>query len=165
MGDNMLKEIVTKAVISKGKILDSKEMSFEVVENVNKAIGCWIINHNYLSVVENNRIYASGYYDVHIWYAINDSSDTLLYKRTVEYKDELIMENSNFNRENSEYKIYCIEYPTCTNLQLVDNRFVVNIKKGLALDVIGESKLLVQVSDSWGQEDNSLGINTNYLNK
>ena len=161
----MLKEIVTKAVVSKGKIIDNKEISFQIVENVNKAIGCWIINHNYLSVVENNKVYCCGRYDVHIWYAINNSADTLLYKKTIDYKEEFNMENSNFDLENSEYKVYCIEYPTCTNLQLFDNVVSINIKKGLALDVIGESKLLVQVSDSWGQEEASLGINTNYLNK
>ena len=78
-----LKEIVTKAVVSKGKIVDSKEINFQMVENINKAIGCWVINHNYLSVVENNKVYASGRYDVHVWYATNNSTDTLLYKKTI----------------------------------------------------------------------------------
>lgn len=161
----MLKEIVTKAVVSKGKISNSKDMSFEIVENVNKAIGCWIINHSYLSKIENNRVYINGCYDVHIWYAVNDSTDTFLCKNTVDYREEVMMENLNFDRENSEYKVYCVEYPTCTNLQFLDNKFIVNIKKGLAVDVIGESRLLVQVSEAWNQDDNSMGINTNYLNK
>ena len=161
----MLKEIVTKTVISKGKIVDNKEYSFAINEDVSKAIGCWIINHNFVSLVENNKTYVNGRYDVHIWYAINGSSDTRLYKQTVEYKEEIILENNNFDKDASEYKIYCIEYPTCTNLKYVDNVFVINVKKGLALDVVGESKLLINVSDSWGQEDNNLGINPNYLNK
>lgn len=161
----MLKEIVTKAVVSKGKVIDSNEIQLEVDSNVNKVIGCWIINHNYLSVVENNKIYASGYYDIHIWYAINNSSDTSIYKKTIEYKQEFGMDNTNFDYENSEYKTYCIDYPNCTNLQLVDNKFIVTIKKGLALDVIGESKLLVQVSDNYNREEENLGINTNYINR
>lgn len=165
MGEKMLREIVTKAVVSKGKIIGNQELNFEIVENSNKALGCWIINHKYLSVVENNRIYASGCYDVHIWCAKNDSNDTFLFKKTVDYKEEFNMENANFDRENSEYKIYCIEYPTCTNLQLIGNELKVTVKKGLAIDVVGESKLLVQVSENFPQEDNSLGINTNYLNK
>ena len=83
----MLKEILTKAVVSKGKIIDTKDISLNVSDNVNKAIGCWVINHNYLSVIENNVLYASGFYDVHIWYSINDSTDTLIYKTTIEYKN------------------------------------------------------------------------------
>ena len=161
----MLKEILTKAVVSKGKIIDTKEICLNVTENVNKAIGCWVINHNYLSVIENNILYASGFYDVHIWYAINDSSDTLVYKTTIEYKNEFNMDNNVYDREQSEYKLYCIEYPTCTNLQCVNNQFVVTIKKGLAVDVIGESKLLVQVSDNFTNKEDGMGINTNYLNK
>lgn len=161
---NMLREIVTKAVVSKGKIVDSNEIELEVEDNANKAIGCWIINHNYLSVVENNKVYANGCYDIHIWYAIDESKDTKVFKKTIEYKQEFSLDNNVFDRENSEYKIYCIEYPNCNNLQLVDNKFIINIKKGLAIDVIGESKLLVQVSDGVHKEDD-LGINPNYINR
>ena len=161
----MLKEIVTKAVVSKGKIVDNQHIQFEVDGNVNKAIGCWVINHNYLSLVENNRVYASGYYDVHIWYAIDNSSDTKILKNTIEYRDEFVMENSRIDQENSEYKIYCLEYPSCVKLQLLDNKILVNVKKSLAVDVIGESKLLVQVSDGYVKEEDSMNINPNFMNK
>jgi spore coat protein E len=161
----MLKEIVTKAVVSKGKIVDNKEITFDVVDNINKVIGCWIINHNYLSVVDGQKVFASGCYDVHIWYAINNSGDTKILKNTVEYRDEFIMENNKFDYENSDYKIYCIDYPTCTNLTLTDNKITASVKKSLAVDVIGESKLLVQVSDSYYKEDENMGINTNYMGK
>ena len=162
----MLREIVTKAVVSKGKIVDSSEMEFEVDDRANKVIGCWIINHNYLSVLENNKVYASGCYDVHIWYALNDSGDTNVFKKTVEYRDEFSLDNNNFDKDNCEYKIYCLEYPNCTNLELVNNQFVVTVKKSLAIDVVGESKLLVQVSDNFSnREDEAMGINPNYINR
>lgn len=161
----MLREIVTKAVVNKGKVVNNNEIEFEVKDNINKVIGCWIINHNYLSVVEKDKVYASGYYDVHVWYAIDDSADTKILKNTIEYRDEFIMENTRNDQENNEYKMYCIEYPTCVKLQLIDNKIVVNVKKTLAVDVIGESKLLVQVSDSCLKEDDSLNINTNFIKK
>lgn len=160
----MLKEIVTKAVVSKSKIVDSNEIRLKIDGDVSKVIGCWIINHNYLSVVENDKVYASGMYDIHIWYATNHESDTNIFKKTIEYRQEFVMDNNNFDRKDSEYKMYCIEYPNCTNLSLVDNNFVITVKKGLAIDVIGESKLLVQVSEINNRED-ELGINTNYINR
>lgn len=160
----MLREIVTKAVVSKGKIVDDNEIILPVEVNVNKVIGCWVINHNYLSVVENNKVYARGAYDIHIWYAFDDSSDTGVFKKTMEYKQEFILDNNNFDRETSDYKVYCLEYPSCTNLSLKDNRFIVSIKKSLAIDIIGESKLLVQVSEVSNRED-ELNINTNYINR
>lgn len=161
----MLKEIVTKAVVSKGKVANNSEMQFEVEDDINKVIGCWIINHNYLSIVENENVYASGYYDVHVWYAINNSSDTKILKKTIEYRDEFVLDNTKFDYETSEYKLYCIEYPGCNDLKLDGNRILVNIKKALAIDVIGESKLLVQVSDNYYKDDETMGINTNYMNK
>ena len=161
----MLKEIVTKAVVNKGKIINNNEIYFDVKDNINKVIGCWIINHNYLSVVEKEKVYASGYYDVHIWYAIDNSSDTKILKNTIEYRDEFAMENSRIDQENSEYKIYCLEYPSCVKLQLLDNKILVNVKKSLAVDVIGESKLLVQVSDGYVKEEDSMNINPNFMNK
>ena len=160
MGENMLKEIVTKAVISKGKISESNELQLEVNDNANKVIGCWVINHHYINLLEKEKVYVNGSYDVHIWYALNDSKDTKIYKKTIDYKQEVVMDNYNFNKDESEYKVYCIEYPNCTNLQLIDNRFILTIKKGLAIDVIGESKLLVQVSEA-----DELGINTNYIKR
>lgn len=162
----MLKEIVTKAVVSKGKIVDSSEMEFVVNDNINKVIGCWVINHNYLSVLEEDKVFASGYYDVHIWYAINNSSDTLVYKTTVNYKHEFVLDNNKFNRDECEYKLYCLEYPACSNLELNNNTISLKVKKTLALDVIGESKLLVQVSDGGNrEEDSSLGINPNFIKR
>ena len=105
----MLKEILTKAVVSKGKISDEKEIVLEVEKDVSKVIGCWVINHNYLSVVENNKVYASGCYDVHVWYALKDNTDTLLLKKTIDYKEEFVMDNS-FDFLNSEYaKNYGVE--------------------------------------------------------
>ena len=156
----MLKEIVTKAVISKGKISESNELQLEINDSASKVIGCWVINHNYVNSLEKEKVYVNGSYDVHIWYALNDNTDTKLYKKTIEYKQEVVLDNNNFDREESEYKVYCIEYPNCTSLQLNDNRFLLTIKKGLAIDVIGESKLLVQVSDN-----DDLGINTNYMKR
>lgn len=161
----MLKEIVTKAVLSKGKLVDSNEMQFEIKENVNKVIGCWVINHNYLSLVENAKVYASGCYDVHVWYSINNSTDTCLFKKTIDYKQEFGLENTNFDYDNCEYKMYCIDYPSCSNLELDNNLIKVTIKKGLAIDVIGESKLLVQVSDNYTKDESDLGININYINR
>lgn len=158
----MLREIVTKAVVSKGKIADISNIEVEASDKASKAIGCWIINHHYLTFAQDGKVYAKGAYDVHVWYALNDNNDTEVYKKTIDYYQEYTMENNNFDHDNSEYKSYCVEYPTCTSLQLADNKFVIGIKKTLAVDVIGESKLLVQVSDG---NDSDLGINPNYMNR
>ena len=94
----------------------------------------------------------------------NDILSDILQKYGIMKLGGFVMENNNFDKQNSEYKMYCIEYPNCNNLSLEDNVFVVNVKKGLAIDVIGESKLLVQVSEVNNKEE-ELGININYMNR
>lgn len=49
------KEIVTKAVISKGKRLFKEERRV-TVESPTNILGCWIINHKFNGTRENNDI-------------------------------------------------------------------------------------------------------------
>lgn len=47
------KEIVTKAVIGKGKKTTNLNHSIETEDNINTVLGCWVINH--LLVVGDNH--------------------------------------------------------------------------------------------------------------
>ena len=47
------KEIVTKAVIGKGKKTTNLNHSVETEDNINTVLGCWVINH--LLVVGDNH--------------------------------------------------------------------------------------------------------------
>ena len=50
------KEIVTKAVIGKGKKTTSIDHKIETDDNINTVLGCWVINHNFNGVNTNNKI-------------------------------------------------------------------------------------------------------------
>lgn len=163
----MYREIVTKAVIGKGKIADSGEVVIKTDNIVSKVLGCWIINHYCVSVLENSKVVAKGRYDLHIWYGINGDSDTCIHKQTVDYIQdfELNMKSGESLTSSNELNVTCVKYPTCSGLQL-NEEGTINIKvdKELSLDVIGETKLKVQVdSDEWSNDINN--INVDYLNK
>lgn len=142
----MLKEILTRAVLYKGKIEGVKEEIIELKNNPSKLVGCWIINNNCLTIVENNKLYLEGSYDVHVWYAINDDTDSVLEKKTIKYKEEFIIEEK-FDMSECEYKLYCNEYPRCIELKLDDGKAIVNVSKNFSVDIIGESKFMVEVND------------------
>lgn len=166
----MYREIVTKAVLGKGKIANEGEIIVSDLMDVSKILGCWVINHNYTSVFDNNKVFAKGKYDIHVWYGCNSDSDTNIYKRTVDYNEEfdLIMKNKEDINQNNEFIIKCLKYPTCSGLSLnEDGKISVKINKELQLDVIGEAKLRVQISDEeWINNSEELdSINVNYLNK
>ena len=43
----MYREIVTKAVVGKGKISNNSEIVINTSNVASKVLGCWIINHNF----------------------------------------------------------------------------------------------------------------------
>lgn len=165
----MYREIVTKAVIGKGVISNSSEAIISVNNNVSKVLGCWIINHYFVSVLENDEVLCKGKYDLHIWYGFNNDSDTNIYKQTIEYIDvfSLKMKNDGNLGIDNELITKCAKYPTCTSLNLNDDGLInIKIEKELLLDVIGETKLRVQVTgEEWNNNDDIDSIDVDYLNK
>ncbi len=168
----MYREIVTKAVIGKGKIINNSEVIVNAANEVSKVLGCWIINHYYVSSYEEGKVFAKGRYDIHVWYGYNGDSDTIVHKQTVDYIEEFslkIKDNETIS-ENNEYIIKCVKYPTCNALSLNDDGTIsVRVEKELSLDIIGETKLKVQISgsgeDDWVSNEDINNINVNYLNR
>ena len=164
----MFTEIVTKAVVGKGKISNSGTVIVNVDNNISKVLGCWIINHYYVSSLENDFVFAKGKYDLHLWYGANNDSNTFVHKQTVDYVEKFnikMKNNENINKDN-EFIIRNSKYPTCNGLNLNDDGSVsVVVEKELLLDVIGETTLKVQVSNIEETGDDINDIDVNYLNK
>lgn len=169
----MYREIVTKAVVGKGKISNSSEVIVNMNNSPSKVLGCWIINHYFVGTYEDNKAIAKGKYDVHIWYGYNKDSDTAIHKQTIEYIEEFPLKMKPGESLNEEHDLVskCSKYPACSSLVLSDNgNVLVKVEKELLLDVIGEAKIKVQIDnstcDEWVENNDEInGINTNYLNK
>src|SRR5690625_4238627 len=75
--DQQYREIITKAVIGKGKKSIKDTDYITASHRPSSILGCWIINHNYrASLVEKDKVEIRGAYDVNIWYSFNDNSKT-----------------------------------------------------------------------------------------
>ena len=163
-------EIVTKAVIGKGKKQTNDYYEIEVNNNPSKVLGCWVINNKFNSYVENDKVYVDGQYDTHIWYGCNDDSDTSLYKETKYYKEEIPFKMKPGETLNNklELKGYCSKYPTCTSLTIKDNKILLKVDKDFIVDAIGEAVIKVQVSqvvvDEWSlDEEIEKNVNVDYI--
>ncbi|MBR3891318.1 MAG: outer spore coat protein CotE [Bacilli bacterium] len=154
----MLREILTRAVVSKGKLKSTNVEKIELKKEANKVIGCWVINSNFLNIVENSKVYLEGSFDVHVWYAINQDKDTLIEKKTITYKEEVEFVEK-FNTDEAEYKVYCLEYPHCVELNLEENQAVIKVDKEYSIDAIGETTLMVDVNESF----NEIKIDTDFI--
>ena len=164
-------EIVTKAVIGKGKKQTSINHEINLDVTPSKVLGCWIINHKFNCFVENEKVYIKGSYDAHIWYGFQDDEDTNLYKKTYEYQEEIPfkMKQGEELSPKVELKGYCPKYPTCINLMIEkDNKLSFIVEKDFIVDAIGEAIIKVQVSqvmvDEWAiDEEIDKSVNPDYI--
>ena len=54
------KEIVTKAIIGKGKKSTNIEHIATTEDNINTVLGCWVINHNFNGINTGGKIIVNG---------------------------------------------------------------------------------------------------------
>lgn len=163
-------EIVTKAVIGKGKKQSSDIYKIEVNNNPSKVLGCWVINNSFECKVIEDKVFVEGNYDVHIWYGCNEDSDTALIKETKHYQEEIPfkMKQGEVLSNKLELKGYCIKYPTCSSLEIKGNNILLTVDKEFVVDAIGEAVIKVQVSqvvvDEWAiEEEIDKNVNPNYI--
>mgnify|MGYP002540261519 CR=1 FL=1 len=100
------KEIVTKAVIGKGKKTKKEDYVIETNEKIDNVLGCWVINHNFRGSVVNNSIIVSGSYDVNIWYSYLNNTKTKLCVKSIFALQSQGTEISQNNRNSSSYICY-----------------------------------------------------------
>ena len=82
---SLYKEIVTKAVIGKGKKYFKDNYNIDVENTPTTILGCWVINHKFKGYKTNDKIGVSGSYDVNIWYSYDNDSKTAVVNKNISY--------------------------------------------------------------------------------
>ena len=72
----MFKEIVTKAVIGKGKKYLKNNYNLLAEHNANTILGCWVINHKFKGTVVGDKVVIDGNFDINIWYSYDEDKKT-----------------------------------------------------------------------------------------
>lgn len=164
-------EIVTKAVIGKGKKSTKTIHEVPVEVKVSKVLGCWIINNEFECVNLNDHVEVQGKYEVHLWYGYDFDTKSDLLKKEVNYIEEIPLKfrhNASLTPE-VELKGICSKYPTCVGLTLLKNGNVeVQVEKEYLVDVVGETKLKVQITqqqeEEWTLDDEiDSSVDVNYI--
>ena len=153
------KEIVTKAVISKGKKLFTSEHSVKV-SNPSTILGCWVINHNFSGVKENNSIIISGSYDVNIWYSYDNDTKTDVIKETNTYKE--IVHMRSVDTDGEEIIVRSLKQPSPIKVDINKDTINYVIEKELGIELVGDIKVKIEANeddDNWDEiveDDKSL---------
>lgn len=146
----MFKEIVTKAVIGKGKKTFRNKYELFTTDKIDTVLGCWVINHTMKGENDKGKVKITGSFDVNIWYSYDNNTKTSVDARKINYtetvsvhlKDESTLTN------DSEIIITSLKNPTVVDVSSVNNKINYEIEKCLGIEIIGDTKVRVQIMDN-----------------
>jgi len=145
---NNYKEIVTKAIIGKGKKSFKNEYEITTDKNVDTVLGCWVINHNISGEKEGNLIKINGSYDINIWYSYDNNTKTDVISNKTYYEEKVHMKSKGEDDESSEIIIRSLKNPTCTDVSNNGNTIKYTIVKELGIEIVGDTKIRIPISNN-----------------
>lgn len=144
------KEIVTKAVIGKGKKHFKDKYSLEAEFEPTTILGCWVINHKFKGYKSSDKIGVDGSFDINIWYSYEQDSKTAVINKTIEYNDLFnvkIRENADLSGD-TDIIVRSLKQPTCSEVNIENEKTIsFNIEKELGVEIVGETKVKIAVED------------------
>ena len=139
------KEIVTKAVLGKGKksFHDTYTISTETIPTT--VLGCWVINHNFKGFPNSGKIIIDGSFDVNIWYSFDNDTKTNVISKTINYVDSTSVKSQ--ITDDTEVIVRSLKQPTCSKVEIKDGDIEFTIDKELGIEIIGDTKAKILVEE------------------
>ncbi|MCI5552260.1 MAG: outer spore coat protein CotE [Tenericutes bacterium] len=144
------KEIVTKAVIGKGKKY-FKNNYVLTTENVpTTVLGCWVINHKFKGYKSGEKVGVDGSYYVNICYSYDNDSKTTVVNKKIDYNDLFnvkVKENADLSSD-TDIIVRTLKQPNCVGVNIdADGNINFNIEKELGVEIVGETKMKIAIED------------------
>ena len=154
------KEIVTKAVIGKGKKYFKNKYSLETSEKPSTVLGCWIINNRFNGKLDKNDANINGSFDINIWYSTDNNTKTNVLNDTINY-NEIINIKSKIDADltDAEIIVKALKQPECSNVNISGNSIEFEIEKEIGIEVVGDTKIKIlteEDEDEWQEFDDKL---------
>ena len=148
------KEIVTKAVIGKGKKTFTSTNSVTPSVEASTILGCWVINHNFRGYKTGDSITVEGSYDINIWYSCENDTKTEVIKQTDSYIEKVNVPRKNTTNISGDEEIIVrsLKQPSCIKAEIVDGKIVYTIEKDLGIEIVGDTKVKIAIEedeDEW----------------
>ena len=167
---NEIREIVTRAVVAKGKKVFNLVEKVRTSEKPYSILGCWIINHEFEASKINEIVKLDGEFEVNIWFSTNNNTKTDIIRETITYKKEIITKTvvKDYLENTDDILARIIQHPTVTNAKITDDTVQLDITFEIIAEIIGETKMKVTVFkevENWEEEIDTLDmdINENFL--
>ena len=156
------KEIVTKAVIGKGKKYFKNNYSIESTDNPTTVLGCWVINHKFKGYKSGDKIGVDGSFDVNIWYSYENDSKTTVVNKKFDYNDLFNVKTRNDVdlTGDTDIIVRSLKQPTCSKVNILDGGVInFDIEKELGVEIVGETKMKTAIEeeeDPWDEIDDEV---------
>ena len=162
------KEIVTKAVVAKGKKSFVSEHNISLDRNLSTILGCWVINHNFTGTNKQNEVTVNGSFDVNVWYSYDNDSKTAVTTRNFNYQEILRLRVKDYDSlsNNNEIIVRSLKQPTVQDVNIKDNEVHLSIEKELGVEIVGESKGKIAILEDelpWDDIEEEPDINEDYI--
>lgn len=144
----MYKEIVTKAVIGKGKKYFKNNYSLLTDNNANTILGCWVINHNFKGYVSGEKVIIDGNFDINIWYSYDDDKKTSVATKNISYSESVsVKTKSGTSLTGSDIIVRALKQPSCSNVRSKDDVIEFDIEKELGIEVVNDEKVKIAIEE------------------
>ena len=163
---NEIREIVTRAVVAKGKKVFNLVEKIKTKEKPYSILGCWIINHEFEASRINEVIKLDGEFEINIWFSTNNNTKTDIIRETITYKKEIVTKTvvKNYLENTDDILARIVQHPTVTNAKIMDDIVQVDITFEIIAEIIGETKMKVTVfkeTENWEEEIDTLDMDIN----
>lgn len=142
------KEIVTKAVIGKGKKYYKNTYSITVEQTPTTVLGCWVINHKFKGFEENGKIVITGSFDVNIWYSYDNDTKTTVVSRPIKYREVVsVNQRATTDSATKDIIVRSLRQPSCINAKENGKSIDFEIEKELGIEIVGDTKVKIAIEE------------------
>ncbi len=142
------REIVTKAVIGKGKKYFKNKYSVNTEITPSTILGCWIINNKFNGNLKGDDAIVTGSFDINIWYSSDNDTKTNVVNETINYSEDInIKSKIDADLDSAEIIVKTLKQPECVNATINGNTIDFEIEKELGIEVVGDTKVKILTED------------------
>ena len=148
MNLSTFKEIVTKAVIGKGKKYYKNAYIIETENVPTTVLGCWVINHTFKGTDVGGKIVIDGSFDVNIWYSYDNDTKTTVITKKIPYNEAvMVRQRETTDSTTKDIVVRSLKQPSCVNAKENGKTISIEIEKELGIEVVGDTKIKVAIDE------------------
>lgn len=148
------REIITKAVVGKGKKGFKDTYYLNCCETVSTILGCWVINHKFKATETGDVVKVDGSFDINVWYSFDNDTKTNVCTERVKYSHNIKVQiNQDEWCDHKDIVVRALTDPNCVKVGLDGNKIKVTVANELGVKVICEQELCVLVENTCSDWD------------